>query len=549
MSAVRQLFDFIGRLSILAQGSAGLVLLVISGLIGLWVSYDPRLSWPFLLALLGSVALLLLIARAGIPPSRVAAGPVLLAGLVALYFIGQYAHFDYPAEVGLPARLGRLTGGLLPDWVFFTPHPNAVAGFLEGTLLLCLVLARQAKGIWRGCWGVTAACILYGLLVTGSRGAWSGLVLAAVIGIILQFRGHRLPLAAAGVGLVAGAGLAIYAFFAFVPAAQLPTFDSTLATGSSRLTLYRNSLALWRDYPFTGLGLGHAFAMVYSRYQLLIHVPYLYYAHNLFLSVALGQGILGLLALVWLLVAFYRFVITVEAGRLDPPRQHIFRAAWLGVTASLIHGLTDSVQISGDYWTMPMLFALAGLTIAAGRPAVAKLSRRPKFYPWLVIVALVIAGLLFWQPLISAWYANWGAVYQAKAELTPNLEQSTRTSLAQRAESYFKRSLAWQPEQPVANRRLGMMALDQQNFALAVSYLERAYRHEPHNQATLKALGYAYLWTGQLDAAQPLFEQVEFKSRLVGELGYWRWWWGRQGRQELAAYAGEMARRLTSPVN
>ena len=535
----------------LIGGSIGLVLFVISAIIGLWVAYDASLGWPIFLTLLGSIGLFFVIANSITSPRWIIRGLVILASLVAIYFISQYAHFDYQDEVGIPARLGQATGSLLPNLVFFAPHPNAVAAFLEGTLLLSFILLWQARGPNRLIWGFTVVVIAYGLLISGSRGAWSGLAIAIGIWILLRFPKHASKLM--GIGLVAGLLVSLCLVFQ-----NLSLLDSLLRTSHSRLNLYRNSLALLGDYPFTGIGLGDTFTMLYSRYQLLINVPYLYYAHNLFLSVGLGQGILGLVALIWLLIDFYRFVIRVERMGLNARSQPIFRAAWLGTTTSLIHGLTDSVQFSGDYWTMPMVFALAGLTLAIGHPALVQSDHRQKIngvtrhhiWIWRGLVAtvtgLAIAIAIFWQAIVGAWYANMGAIYQAQADLSSKIETDAREVIMARSVAYFERALDWNLMQVVANRRLGIMALEQQDFETAIIYLERAYSQEPGNQGTLKALGYAYLWTGQLDQSQELFRQVDFQSRLVGELRYWARWWETQNRQDLLINAAEMVQRLVS---
>jgi len=532
-----------------------LVLFVVSALAGVWVAYDSSLSWPIFLTLLGSMGLFFAIANSLILPRLTAPVLVTLASLVALYFVGQYAHFDYQNEVGPLAHLGRITGSLLPDLVVFTPQPNGVAGFLEGTLSLSLALVWQARGHRRLGWALTAVIIAYGLLISGSRGAWSGLVVAIGIWLLLRFPKQAPQLASLGLGLMVCLFITLYVIFR--SGLNISLLDSILDASSSRLILYRNSLALWGDYPFTGIGLGDTFTMLYSRYQLLINVPYLYYAHNLFLSVGLGQGILGLIALIWLLIDFYRFVIRVEGIGLNSPSLSIFRAAWLGTTTSLVHGLIDSVQFSGDYWTMPMLFALAGLTIALGRPALAqseaaqevnKASKKQN-HLWrkglvAIAIGLAITMAIFWQAIAGAWYANMGAIYQAQADLSPKVDDETRAVIMARSVAYFDHALDLNPAQSVANRRLGMIALERENFETATVYLERAYTQEPRNQATLKALGYAYLWTGQLDSAEELFQQVDFQSRLVGELRYWHRWWETRDRPKLSTYAAQMSQRL-----
>ena len=546
-------------LPVFSLGGVGLSLFLTSALLGgAWVAYNPALSRPFVLMMLGGVGFFLLIAFDIIPVQWAARFVVIVAGIVAFYFVSQYAHFAYEEEVGVLARLGRVTGSLSPNIIFYTPHPNAVAGFLEGAFLLSLALTWQAHRYQRFFWSATILVMGYALLISASRGAWTGLVVALSLWALLKFTRRWPQFASLGIGLVAGLGLEVFVIaYLASPNPHIPLFSSIADTGESRLTLYRNSLALWGDYPFTGIGPGETFAMVYSRYQLLINVPYLYYAHNLFLSVGLGQGIVGLAGLGLMLVAFYRFVIQVESS-IEPGNElrPLFRAAWLGVTASLIHGLTDSVQFSPDFWTMPMIFALAGITIAAGNKIKGKGAKTPGHKgliifplrlcspaPLLFLSIFVIAMIFFWRPLTAAWYANLGANYQTRAELS-EVDETTRERLLAQAASYFKRTLVLNPTHPVANRRLGMMALDQNEFEVAAAYLEQSYVQQSYNQATLKALGYAYLWTGQLDTAYRLFQQVDFKSRLLEELNYWQWQWEVQGREDLAGYAEKMAQRI-----
>jgi putative inorganic carbon (HCO3(-)) transporter len=533
-------------------------LLVAGALIGMWAAYDAALSWPMLLTLLGSVSLFFAIVNSATSPWQVGSGLVMVASLLALYFVAQYGYFDYQEEGGRLARLARRTGSLMPNLALFTPQSNAVAGFLEGPFLLCLALIWRTRGGRRLAWGLAAVVIAYGLLISGSRGSWVGLIVAMVMGALLLVPSRTLRLTGAGLSTVGGL-LAIYLAVRLASDRQVSVITSALKTLGTRFILYRNSLHLLGDYAFTGIGPGDTFAMIYSRYQLLIQVPFLTYAHNLLLSVGLGYGLLGLIALAWLLIGFYQFVVRVEAAGLSERSLPLFRAAWLGATVTFVHGLIDSPQFSDSRWTMPMLFALLGLVVAVGRPALMRVGervtggeseRRRQGWRWFVGAALssvlLVAAVIFWRPLGGAWYANLGAVYQTRSELSPGLDEAAREAAMVRAVAYFERALSLSLSQPVANRRLGMMALDQRDFDAAVTYLGRAYPQEPRNQATLKLLGFAYLWTGQLDMAEGLLRQLDVQGELVEELGNWHWWWGTQDREDLSAYADEMIGRLSA---
>jgi hypothetical protein len=539
-----------GRLTRTAIISGPLALWAAGALVGLVIAYDRTLSWPASLTLWGSIGLFFALVNSSFLPRQISQGIVIVAALVAGYFVGQYAHFNYPDEGNWMSQLGNITGALLPNLVFFTPHLNAVAGFLEGTLLLSLVLTWHSSGYQKLLWGFLTLLIAYSLLITGSRGAWVGLGLAAALWIFLYLP-RPIKIWAAGLVIAAGS-LSLYLFKDQLPLGPAGA-ESWAGTAWSRLTLYRNSAFLLGDYLFTGIGPGETFAMIYSRYQLLIPVPFLTYPHNLFLAVGLSYGLLGLAALAWLLFNFYSFVFRVEAHH--RPSQFslpLFQATWLGITVIFIHGLTDSPQFSEARWTMPLFFGLLALAVKLGRSLqvtpLDRIEQQPYRLRWAVVGAVVfgvaIVAALNIRGLLGGWYANLGALYQTRADLAFQLAEVEREQARQQAWSYFQRTLTLQPTHPGANRRLGMIALELRQFKAAVAYLEQAYFQQRNDQATLKLLGYAYLWVGQPDAAEAVLRQLDDQGELVEELANWQGWWATQDRDDLAKAAGEMAGRL-----
>ena len=200
-----------------------------------------------------------------------------------------------------------------------------------------------------------------------------------------------------------------------------------------------------------------------------------------------------------------------------------------------------------------MLFALLGLVAATGRLAFTSSEMREEaavsgreWIAWAVIAgALLLVGVVFWRPIAEAGYTNLGAIHHTRSDLSPGLDDAAREVAAERAAAYFVAALDLNPAQPAANRRLGLLALNRNNFETAVTYLESAYRVEPGNQATLKSLGLAYLWTGDLDSAAEMLRQLDDRDELVEELGNWGWWWNTQERADLSIYAAEMVQRLS----
>lgn len=287
-----------------------------------------------------------------------------LSGLVvAIYFVTQGGHLEYPQKLGLIGRLSQVLSRIFPPFTPFHPQRNSVAAFLEGWLPLAVAMAVGGRR-WRmrAVAGACAAVLALAILLSESRGAWLALVLCPLLWWAVRSSRNLIVTAACGVVLIGG----LVGYLALVPGASLarvPVINQTLVplfTRPDRVDVYRGSWYLMQDFPLTGIGLGGAFAMIYSRYVLLIQVPFLTYSHNLFLQVWLNHGLLGILAFMWLIVAFGALVWRV--GRRGGA---LFQGAWLGVAAVLLHGLSDARQYA-DGWTLLPLFALLGLAVAAG---------------------------------------------------------------------------------------------------------------------------------------------------------------------------------------
>ncbi|NIS46259.1 MAG: hypothetical protein GWN61_09585, partial [candidate division Zixibacteria bacterium] len=111
---------------------------------------------------------------------------------------------------------------------------------------------------------------------------------------------------------------------------------------SSRLEISRNTLYLIGDFPFTGGGL-NSFAGLYSQYILIIPHFLFNYSHNLFLDVALQQGIFSL--------ALWGLIIYLTSSKLTAAllsQENHMRGHYLFATAiysslitMLVYGIID----------------------------------------------------------------------------------------------------------------------------------------------------------------------------------------------------------------
>ncbi|MCB0134103.1 MAG: O-antigen ligase family protein, partial [Caldilineaceae bacterium] len=308
------------------------------------------------------------------------------------------------------------------------------------------------------------------------RGAWIGLAAGAIVAAYLLLRHAfvaRRPRTPAWLVLldVAVVAVAVAAIAFFVAVVLSPDLDARFGVSAqggsafSRIALWRDSLPLIQDYYFTGSGLAST-AMIYATYAYLLHVPYLVHAHNLYVQIALEQGVPGLIAFLGIIVSTVAYTVSAWR-RTDEVGRGLLAAGYAATIALLVHGLFDAElyfstlaplvflaptlllwvasgmyrHARSDDWAEPVPAGRsAGLAIGAGLP---------------VLVALLLPG----TP--ARWEANVGSALQSRTELSIyhqpewSFQDQVRRQLPNdlaAAEEHFQAALALDPAQPTANR-------------------------------------------------------------------------------------------------
>lgn len=481
-----------------------------SALLGFFVPFDRASGQSTLIALTGMTLLYFFISRMAGSERRwdgFAAVLAVLAALAAFYFITQAGHIAYEEKVGVIDRLAKWIASFLPAFPFWQPVPNSLGTFLEGSLFAAIGLALlEKRQRWRILYWVLCGIIAAGLLFSASRGAWLGVLGAALLWAALHWKPARVLAIAAAAGIL---GLILFVLVRGDLAAisEIPVIGSlagALFIRPDRLEVYRHSLALLTEQPFTGIGLGNSFAMVYSRYELLLAVPFLYYSHNLLLEVWLQQGLLGAAAFVWLAASLYASILRNPTFKTDLR----FQAVCAGLTAILLHGLSDARQYP-SLWTWLPFFFLLGLCAArllGGQPL-----GKPRLQ-WLIpgavtAVFLIVVLALIWPPA-AAWNANRAGLLQTRADLDPALSPEQQSAIRSESEALFIRALASNPASLPNNRRYSLLLLSEDRFAEAIPRLELAHQVAPDHIAARKGLGLVYLWNGDLERAAELLTDL-----------------------------------------
>jgi hypothetical protein len=505
------------------------MLFVVSALIGVWASYDTATSWRKFAMIIAAVALYyVLVALRGAPQLIKAFVWLFLFGCCALtlYFVTQHDYAAQPGKFGFITAIGLILNHAAPQLGLHVFDPNITSGALEIGLPLGVAVAsgqwpvnsrqntehrtqntehrvqntlerasaglgmQKAKGtpapadvarerqnvisLSPGLLVAWSICVFigFGLVMTSSRGAWLALVIVGGIAVLAVaardvLRRYALPI---GVITVLVALIALMRLGdAFVP--MLENVLGTIPAGDtaiSRVELLGQAWGLVQDYYFTGSGLG-VFPMILSTYALLIDVPFLTHVHNLFLQVWLEQGLLGLVALVWLVFEFYLWAWKTVGRRQRsadsdtdplPSAQHMPPRAtessmpdaaigslshwlmWGGVAAAtvmLLHGMVDVLLYSSR--GLPLMLVPFGIAGACGQMTEHRIQTTQgesqmadggrqldnwKPGTWslkLGVVLLIVFGLFLSSfiphpsSFMAMWYANLGSVEQTRVEL------------------------------------------------------------------------------------------------------------------------------------
>lgn len=538
------------------------LLFLVSAWIGVTVSYDPSLSLRKFELILGGVGLYYVLATTTTEFAKRAVvwGLVAIGTGAAVFFVTQTDFAQEPIKLGVLNEIGLLLNRVTPQLGQHTPHANLMAGIMLLALPYAICLTYDA---WHSKRSISllvgtglGLLMAFGLVMTTSRGALLAFALLCSLATLFYLAGRVAKRAGystgLGIALVVNIGLILLLLGVLFARPQIGAVLNAMlgnVGGVSRLELYRQVVQLGSDYAVTGAGLD-TFSPHYSTYELLINVPFLPHAHNLLLQVWFEQGLLGLIAFVWLIVGYFIWIIRRRA-----------RLNWLAIASAaaftmlLLHGLVDVVLYFSR--VISLMFIPLGLAVCALEPFL-PLEKSESANPrraWVAggvgatVLLVLAAGIVVTrrEQLTATWLANQGALAQARIELPlinfpiPTPGQVRRAEDLSATNDLFVKALRADPNNLTAHLRLGLVALDRADFPLALGHLQAAFAADPTNRAAVKALGYALVWSGQMDKAVPLLKQI---PEAESELGYAAYDWSQRGRGDLSELASRMIRQL-----
>ena len=539
-----------------------IALFVLSAGAGYWASYDQAIAVEKLLLILMSVLLYYALgAQLQENLVWVSAGLFIIGFGISVYFFLTHDFIASPRKVEVVNTIGRWIMDIRPSMGWQPIHPNYVAGIESITTPYVLYLGwiskkknatRKFIPVLLVTFGV--GVVLFAMLMATSRGIF--MAIASTLGVLflgLLIRSNKINF-----------GFRLDTFFSVVVLIFLVMVVAVLYLGpaqvgdgvsgqylfgtGSRAELFSQSIYLVVDFPFTGGGLG-AFPALYSHYILGIPHYNVPNSHNLFLDIFIEQGLVGGFSFImlYLVTLFQVSRIVIRANSFE-----MILFGWVAqgtLIIAFVHSMVDDyVYHENGTILLLMLFGISHSFVhsASGHdhlPAIEIHWKRPAVL--IVGSLLVFLCIMNMNRIQSLWLSNIGAIQMAKVELVgfptgawagPNLASKMND-----AEESLLASLEADLANRTANHRLGLIALLHRDFSTAGEYLNAANDMAPNHRGVIKALGYCYLWRGDLNSAEVFLVKI---SEANNELDAYITYWNMQGMPGVSKYAAEMAGRL-----
>jgi O-antigen ligase len=532
-----------------------ILIFLITTWVGYWASYDDVSALHKAWLLTASVFLYYALSAQPEENLTLLTSALFVIGVgVSIYFFFTHDFINDPRKVGILNQVGVLWTNFRLQAPWPGIHPNYISGIAAITGLFGLYPLQKSSRSIPVLLGILAGFlfVLAALIMTTSRGIWMALGSAAGLWLmwrLVNLNGIKLRL---GKETLFPILVLVYLCFIVTVLYVGPARSPSSIIGSpdygvgSRAELFVRSLYFLEDYPITGGGLA-AFPGLYSQY--ILDIPYFYVinSHNLFLDVAIEQGIFGGLAFFLLYVLC---IWHIAKAITQPHSSHIRFFQWLvlsALTIAFVHGMVDDYLYNGNGSLLSLLLIGFSLTVIRDDPFPMSGFRFQRWYPFGSLVGLVVIAGFTFNPLRAIWYADLGAVQLAKVELKgfpgngwvgPDIADQL-----DQADVSLHTALEFDPHNRTASHRLGLISAIRQDFSSATKYLDVAHDETPQHRGINKSLGFSYAWLGETDNAVSFLKEI---PEAINELDAYYVWWEEQGQWDLAEDAFELRQVLES---
>ncbi len=285
-------------------------------------------------------------------------GLLMVVGTLSVHGLLQYVF-----QVQTPASWTDAAEKTVGTRVFsIVESPNILGSMMVLFLPMAfaLFMNKERKPLWRlvllGITGSMGLCVL----LTQSRGAWLGLLIALVI-FCLLVRPVWLLLLTGG----AFASLLVPTVYARISYMLTPQFVASSQRGG-RMLRYQTGLQMFFDRPFTGLGLGHFGGAVAMNHKDLF--PTTFYMDNYWLKTLVEMGLPGLIGYMFLMGLLLVWGLRAVKAAEKKGNKMLAAGAMAGLTGVVLHNFLENIfevpYMVVYFWTVAALLMYWGFGIA-----------------------------------------------------------------------------------------------------------------------------------------------------------------------------------------
>ncbi len=268
-----------------------------------------------------------------------------------------------------------------------------------------------------------------------------------------------------------------------------------------RFSLWSNALALVKEFPVFGSGLG-TFEYVFLRYRLENSPQHLqaFHAHNDYLELLIEIGIPALLLTLWTIFRFYRYGFRGYFRRTDPVLTSLVLGGLTSCTAMFIHSFFDfNLQIPANALLFFIVLALTMATIQLMTRGRAKTrngssSQKQAAYhikvSWIfLLIAVGVIGILVgnFRTNVALTYYSKAKTFQLQYQPLPAIEWYQKAITFDGSDALFHEALG------ASYRHLGKSTPHSEKwYQLAVQKFQDAIALNAYNPEYYFQLGLTY---------------------------------------------------------
>lgn len=242
----------------------------------------------------------------------------------------------------------------------FLGNPNMLGAYLVIVFPFAMAqMLLEQKGFNRFIYFVCSASLLVCIILTYSRGAWLGAIVALAIFLLTSnFRNIWML-------LLGAASIPVWIYL--LPQSILNRFNSIFAMSDSstvyRFNTWKGVWSMISDNIWTGIGYGEsAFKQVYPQYA-VSGTETVMHSHNIFLQVLVEMGIIGFIVFALTMMMFSQKCLgNIKARSRRSQSRLMISAGFSGIMGSLVMGLTDHIWY--NYRVFLIFWIIVSLTIS-----------------------------------------------------------------------------------------------------------------------------------------------------------------------------------------